>query len=822
MSIFKDDRPAAEVQFADWRDYYPAWAVIGLIPLHQPDTPLPNGNRATGKEPVNDDWTSFVERRIQLKESKSETFKDIAHELERGRNIGMVIPPGVLCLDYDDPATTSSVLALYPDAPAQVTQSGGVHLFFRIKPGETFKGTTKLNIDGLIFDLRAAGRSQVACFPSIGLLGKYHWLRPLPVDKDDLPLRPEACTQALDRGTHQQTAAMVDVNFGTMPANPQPPSKTEIKKIAALNAELANLIEGARPIGERGSRNNELLKAVGTVYAALFDAHNMPKASDVFRMLRWCVLAYTPTGPDNPPPTLTELWSMCCRVGTQELNKWFERQSILQAVTYWHNLAIKQREAKEKETVKRVASELGIPPEELKKQAILYLPNGHHYYVFNEEAGGYKGPVAANGLLARITEGCKNLFEFADIYNTTRTGETVVRNTHFILRDFGKPVTRIDRLAGQGLPTYDRETETMTVGVWALRDTLEPRYDKHIAEWLKLLGNDDHENLLDWLATIHRTDRPNSCLYLKGPKEIGKSLLVDGLARLWGRKATRYRDVMARFNDSFLRSPLVHLDEGLSDKSDSLRFREFISENEHVIETKGQPQFTLRGCARCIVTSNNVNALKIYEPLNTDDIEAISSRIMWVSTDEKAATYLRTMKGREATEQWVEGDLLARHILWLINNREVKTDHHENRFLVPGTYHPEKLQMLREFRSNGSIFEVIANYVIECATVPKGQHYVKYAGLAFTHGTIGVNRKGLVDYWSGKEKEYGDCPNMRDMKASLRIMSKNTEIAKRTVFGPRKLNLIDYDLLMEEVERLVPDSVVEQVEDFLNKSVDDK
>ncbi len=818
MSIFKDSLAASTPVPTDWRELYPAWAAVGLIPLQRP------GDGNTGKEPIHNNWTAIIEARLKAKEGKDETFSDVLHELERGRNLGLVIPPGTICLDYDDPATADSVLQLYPDAPAQVTQKGGVHLWFRIKPGEEFKGTVKLAIDGLIFDIRAAGRNQVAVFPSTGLLGKYRWLRPLPADISSLPLRPEGCTQALATGQKASPAAMVDVSFGAMPDTSRggiaAPTKEEIKQIRNINPHLADKIKNPSPIGAIKGRNNALLSAVGTCFAALYDFNNPPSALGPFRMLRACVLSYDNPDPSNPPPSLVELWSMTCRVGRDELNKWFELQGIMQAVNYWKIQRLKQTEQVEKEAIAEATKDLGITPEQLKKQALLFMADGRHYYVFNEKLGGYSGPVAANGLLQRITEGCPNLFNPADIYTTSPQGIVNMRLPHFLLRDFGKPVTRVDRVAGQGLPTYDAGTETMTAGVWALRD-LEPRRDPYIEGWLNLLGGEDKEQLLDWLATITRTDRPNSCLYIKGPKAIGKSLLVDGLARLWGRKATRYRDVMARFNDSFVRSPLVHLDEGLSDKTDSLRFREFISENEHVIETKGQPQYTLRGCARCVVTSNNVNALKIYESLNTDDIEAISCRVTWVSTKEKAAVFLRQVQGRSTTTSWVEEDLIARHVLWLAETRVIK-ENSENRFLVPGVYHPEKLQMLREFRSNGSVFEVLAQYLIDCASMPKGQHYRQYSGIMFSEGTMAVNRKGLVEYWEGKEKEYGQMPSPRDAKASLRIMSLDVEKSKRTLHGPRKFHIIDYDLLMDEVERLIPDSALKVVEHFLFVSPDDR
>ena len=817
MSIF--NRPQQGTQPAtDWRDCYPAWAAVGLIPLRPPGESLPSGQPATGKEPIHNSWQTIPAQRKALNESPAETFNDIAHEIERGRNIGLVVPDGTIVLDLDDQGATDTVLSLYPDSPAQLTQGGGVHLFFRVKPGEQFSATQAVEIDGIKYDIRSAGRSQIACFPSTGLVGKYRWLRPLPIDQDELPLRPDGLLKYLTT-EGPQTQHKVHNNYGPMPV-PAKPLATAYKAIKQIDEALYQKIRQGQPLTrEVGQRNNTMIRAVGLILGTCTPANTPPDPLTPFNILAESVLADQGSGP-NPPPTLAELWSACCRLCDSETAKWIDTQSIVNAI----NRMTAQAQAAQDEVaagvVAKAAEAMNIPPEELKKQAILYLPNGRHYYVFNEKTGGYAGPVASNGLLQRVSEGCTNLFNPADIYDLSPQGALSMRPLNEIIRDYGKPVTRVDRLAGLKYPLYDRLAETMVDGVWALRE-LEPAYNPLIDEWLKLLAGKEYSDLLIWLATVTDTHRPNSCLYLRGPKAIGKSLLVDGLARLWGRKATRYRDVMSRFNDSFVNCPLVHLDEGLSDQTDSLRFREFISEVEHVLETKGQPQFTVRGSARVIVTSNNVNALKINEPLNTDDIDAISSRIMWISAGSEAAEFLRKHQGRTLTEQWVEDDLIARHVLWLRDNVTVQTEGHENRFMVPGNHHPEKLLMLRTYRNNNTLFDVIANYVLEAATAKTGA-FVRYdEGVKFVRGTVAVRWKGLAEYWSLNESRFGKLPGPRQVTDMFKILSKEKEVSQRTASGPRKFWLADYDLLMDEMERVTPTELLKTVEDFLVKSVDE-
>lgn len=828
MGIFSDNTPTqtAPAPVVKWQDCYPKWAAYGLIPLHAPGEQYSTASgelkTAQGKEPVNPTWQRLPAARIAAMEGTLETFKDIAHEIERGRNIGLVIPADTVCLDMDNPALRDAVLSLYPDAPAQLSPRGGVHLFFRVSGGEEFKATAKAEVDGIEYDIRSAGRAQVACYPSRTAHGVYSWLRPLPLDHSSLPLRPDSLLKYL--ATASSGTNVVHQTYGPMPVNPAAPNKDTYAVLKELDKQLYTAIAKQTALGNKvGGRNNAMVRAVGMFLGTCRDRAVAPTPEPAFAALLPCILADTSGDASNPPPSPAELWSACCRLCDQELAKWLASQTLLAAVNQDLNRQRQADEDKQKELQRSLAERLNVAPAELKKQAILYLDNGRHYYVLDEKTGAYVGPTSSNGLLQRITEGASGLFNQTDIYEISPQGGVTMRPVHFILRDFGKPVTRIDRLAGLQHPLYDKRTETMIMGVWKPRD-LVPEFHPQIDQWLKLLGGEDYAHLADWIATLTDTERPNSCLYLKGPATIGKNLLVDGLARLWGRKAVRYRDVMARFNDSFLKSPLVHLDEGITDRTDSLRFREFISETEHVIETKGQPQFTLQGAARVIVTANNVNALKISESLNTDDIDAISSRIMWISTGPLAASYLHELRGRKTTTAWVEDDLIAKHALWLKQN-QVVTDHgHENRFLVPGAYHPEKLAMLRAHRGNAGIYEVIATYIMDAA-MAHGKHvpFPQYQdGIRFVKGTVALRWKGIAEYWSLHEKQWGRLPNMHDVAYSLKIISKEIEVAVRTTLGPAKFWLADYDMLMDEIERIAPNELIKVIEDFLNLSIDDK
>lgn len=65
------------------------------------------------------------------------------------------------------------------------------------------------------------------------------------------------------------------------------------------------------------------------------------------------------------------------------------------------------------------------------------------------------------------------------------------------------------------------------------------------------------------------------------------------------------------------------------------------------------------------ISANNADILALGASLSASDVDAIAARFFHVEATDAAREYLEDLGGWEATEAWVAGDGLARHVLWL-------------------------------------------------------------------------------------------------------------------------------------------------------------
>lgn len=210
---------------------------------------------------------------------------------------------------------------------------------------------------------------------------------------------------------------------------------------------------------------------------------------------------------------------------------------------------------------------------------------------------------------------------------------------------------------------------------------LVPRFDPNIAEWLRLLSGDKHEKLLDWIATFSDLTKPTCALYLYGPTRAGKTLLPTGLNRYWtkDKKATPLWRYFDTFNNDVIRSGILLADEEVSPdrvKFTTTNLRDLITSETHDIFTKKQDSARAIGCFRIMMASNPSTMLDLdIRGLDPNSLEAVGLRFFPIEVDLKAKAFLEAL-GREGTEHWVDGDLIARHALFLRDTRKVTPGRH--------------------------------------------------------------------------------------------------------------------------------------------------
>jgi P4 family phage/plasmid primase-like protien len=191
-----------------------SWAP-GVVLLCGPE-PHSHANepcKTPGKRPVEKGFNSAAADRWtnNRPESWDQRLKIIQAHLAKGKNVGLVPPPGVLVLDADsEPAVAWLDKVLPNGVPVQrrLAREGGwvpgkAHYYVRMSPELAARAKAKQirfeSPDGeVIIDLRCPGKSQAVVTPSMHSSGNdYSWDVPLPEAIEDVPMCPPEVEEVL-------------------------------------------------------------------------------------------------------------------------------------------------------------------------------------------------------------------------------------------------------------------------------------------------------------------------------------------------------------------------------------------------------------------------------------------------------------------------------------------------------------------------------------------------------------------------------------------------------------------------------------------------
>lgn len=330
-----------------------------------------------------------------------------------------------------------------------------------------------------------------------------------------------------------------------------------------------------------------------------------------------------------------------------------------------------------------------------------------------------------------------------------------------ILDAYGATVMRVVYLSGMSGATFHRSDDgnALHVGIHALTTKVQPVFHEDIDQWLQLVGGDNADTLLDWLATVTMLDRPTCALYLNGPPGIGKSLLGEGIARLWEALPVSYETVGAAFNEDMLRCPLVFADEGIASERgkehrDGKDFRNLVANSSHKVSIKNKNTADIEGCFRVLVCANGEYAIDFREELERDGLDAIVQRVAYLPCDGAARAYLNELGGRQHTQHWVarpdrQPGLIAEHLLWLRDNRPVE---HGQRFLVEGQETAWHRSFIRQQGMKPDVLRVVAKLALLAAG---GQPTPSVVRLHPSNLAVFVTAPTVADAWEtyGRGKE---------------------------------------------------------------------
>lgn len=244
--------------------------------------------------------------------------------------------------------------------------------------------------------------------------------------------------------------------------------------------------------------------------------------------------------------------------------------------------------------------------------------------------------------------------------------------------------------------------------------SIQPSEDTEVAAWLKhsIQDPEQYQAVLDWLATVTRLDRPSAALYLAGPPGTGKSLLAQGVARLWGTQgATDLVDVVGAWSDRLVQNgPLVFADEYLPTEfvgaHGTKRLRDMVTRRQRTLNKKYAQQSSIEGYVRLVIAANSLNLFdSIEEHLTSSDVAALCERLLYVDMD---GPRLPPNLGHS----FLTEDRIAAYALHLSATREVKP---RGRLWVEGTDSP----LHRQIRIVSHVKSMVCHFLVTALSEPR-------------------------------------------------------------------------------------------------------
>lgn len=368
----------------------------------------------------------------------------------------------------------------------------------------------------------------------------------------------------------------------------------------------------------------------------------------------------------------------------------------------------------------------------------VWLAKEMRYQVFpGSSAAGQAGIQVLPALVHEVSRG-----------RMTREGWRPYKIDEFVAEHGDIP----DRVIGSMTASeskYDRATRTFTVADCPLRP-LVPKYDERIATWLKLLGGAKHEQLANWIAWCTHLDSTCAMLVLEGESGVGKTLLADGLARLWvEHEPTQLEEAIGPYNECIVRCPLLFADEAIpKDRNGKHRFsdvRKLISKISFSVNQKYLPTREVLGSVRLIVAINSLGLLVGEAPESEQELRATLARILHIRPNPAASSYLKELV--RTNRKWPP-DAIAEHALWLRAQRPLPEN--APRFL----FEPEpQAELETAFLSASAVTEEICHWLLAFLTNPQslygwGKPPADWCWrVRITENGLYVSPTALVNYW---------------------------------------------------------------------------
>jgi hypothetical protein len=284
----------------------------------------------------------------------------------------------------------------------------------------------------------------------------------------------------------------------------------------------------------------------------------------------------------------------------------------------------------------------------------LVLHRGKSYYLRVGES--WAGPFLRDGLTVDV------LGALAAVYTLDP-----FEDVGALLGAHGRALADLKHSLACRATTYDPSINALTVAAAPVRTDLEPERSPAVERLVAELAGPYASQLGLWLAGLLRTDLPCRALILSGAPGTGKSMILQGVGRLWPQGASKMRDVLGRrFNSEVTSSGLAVADDDTSSTETGQALAAFLREgvNDRVqrLERKGHDVQRVEGCMRYAVATNDAVALirgAVSWELNDESLHAFGDRVLHIPV------VGHWSRASIDPLDLVEGDAIARHVLWL-------------------------------------------------------------------------------------------------------------------------------------------------------------
>jgi hypothetical protein len=443
------------------------------------------------------------------------------------------------------------------------------------------------------------------------------------------------------------------------------------------------------------------------------------------------------------------------------------------------------------EEIAAFAAQQGCSAEEFARRWI--IQKGGSFYL--SVAGAYKPPVSQQELVAAAHQYLAP--SPCQLRVPKANGTMRDMNPTELVKTYGTVAQRVVADLSLQVGRYEEQTGTFFEAACPLRQ-LAPLHNPQIEQWLTLLGGEDADTLLDWVAAVTRLDQQCCALYIHGDMGgEGKGLIGRGLARLWTIGGpTELARIIEGWNADLARCPLVWVDEQMPKRwrgaGASAELRSLIGSSARTLARKYLDNAELLGAVRLFLAANNENLLDFNEDLSPGDLQALSSRFLYVRAADEARDFLQAIP-KKIRDSWVDNDLLARHALWLRDNRQIREG---RRFLVEGKESTMHRTLATQTGLSGLVCEWLVGYLMHPDEIDRTRKGLISRG----GGHLAINTRVISDTWEMFVKS-DKVPTLHRLGRTLRNLS--TRKAVRLVDGVQaKMYEINLPYILEWADRV--------------------